>query len=138
MSEGNHTKKRPGWAVWIALSAVCCFLCFGTGYRMGRVSHSDYSIYPAEIASVSRENPYEGVEEDNLPRSSVYPININTADAERLELLPNIGETRAADIIAYREEHGAFQTKDELLNVPGIGEGTLAEIEGLIEIEERE
>ena len=36
--------------------------------------------------------------------------------------------------MAYREEHGAFQTQDELLNVPGIGEGTLAEIEDFIEV----
>lgn len=49
-------------------------------------------------------------------------ININTADEEALELLPGIGKTKAAAIVAYREEHGAFATVEELLNVSGIGE----------------
>ena len=36
--------------------------------------------------------------------------------------------------MACREEHGACQTQDELLNDPGSGEGTLAEIEDFIEV----
>ena len=49
-------------------------------------------------------------------------ININTADEEALELLPGIGKTKAAAIVAYREDHGAFAAVEELLNVSGIGE----------------
>ena len=58
------------------------------------------------------------------------PININTADSETLQLLPGIGEERAEDIIAYREEHGPFRIPEELADVSGIGEATLA---GLID-----
>ena len=58
------------------------------------------------------------------------PININTADSETLQLLPGIGEKRAADIIAYREENGPFRIPEELADVKGIGEATL---EGLID-----
>ena len=57
-------------------------------------------------------------------------IDINTAGPETLTELPGIGETRAAAIIAYREEHGPFRYPEELLNVKGIGEGVL---EGLLD-----
>lgn len=49
-------------------------------------------------------------------------VNINTADAAQLMTLPGIGETRARDIISYREEHGAFQNKEDLQKVSGIKE----------------
>ena len=49
-------------------------------------------------------------------------VNINTADAEMLKTLPGIGEAKAADIMAYREEHGAFSSIEDIKNVSGIGE----------------
>ena len=49
-------------------------------------------------------------------------VNINTADAETLKTLPGIGDAKAADIIAYREEHGAFSSIEDIKNVSGIGE----------------
>ncbi|MDO4620929.1 MAG: ComEA family DNA-binding protein, partial [Lachnospiraceae bacterium] len=47
-------------------------------------------------------------------------ININTADAGTLQQLSGIGASRAADIIAYRDMHGAFQSIEEIMNVSGI------------------
>lgn len=52
-------------------------------------------------------------------------IDLNTADSYDLQRLPGIGEKRALAIIAYREEHGPFQSVDELVGVKGIGEGIL-------------
>ena len=49
-------------------------------------------------------------------------VNINTADAERLETLKGIGPALAQRIIEYREQNGAFQSIDELKNVRGIGQ----------------
>ena len=71
-------------------------------------------------------------EEDGWP-DSLLPgetIDINAADVYELQRLPGIGEKRAQDIVAYREEHGPFGTVDELDNVSGIGPGIL---EGLRE-----
>ena len=47
-------------------------------------------------------------------------VNINTASAEELCALPGIGASRAADIVRYREQNGAFQTKEDIMKVPGI------------------
>ena len=60
-------------------------------------------------------------------------VNINTADAELLETLPGIGETRAEAVIRYREEHGPFKKVDDIIAVPGIGAATLEGLRDLVE-----
>jgi competence protein ComEA len=54
------------------------------------------------------------------------PVNINTADAATLATaLEGIGASRAEAIVAYRTEHGPFQSVDDLAQVQGIGEKIL-------------
>ncbi len=51
------------------------------------------------------------------------PVDLNAADAETLSReLDGIGNARAEAIVDYRQQHGAFLSADELLNVAGIGE----------------
>ena len=54
------------------------------------------------------------------------PVDINAAGAEELQRLTGIGPALAGRIIEYREEHGPFRSAEELLEVKGIGEATLA------------
>lgn len=55
-------------------------------------------------------------------------VNINTADAERLDELPQVGPATAEAILEYRRANGPFDSVDELEEVPGIGPKTLEEI----------
>jgi len=48
-------------------------------------------------------------------------VNINTATAEELQLLPGIGEARAKAVLALRKKSGGFKSVDELAQVKGIG-----------------
>jgi competence protein ComEA len=64
-----------------------------------------------------------------------FPLNINTASQDALETLPGIGPSKAADIIAYREQAGFFNTIEDLLNVPGIGPTILDSIRDFLIVE---
>ena len=61
-----------------------------------------------------------------------FPINLNTATQNELEALPKIGKTLAFRILAYRRERGYFRNIYDLLNVEGMTESILSEIEDLI------
>ena len=61
-------------------------------------------------------------------------VNLNTATVAQLMTLSGIGEAKATAIVSYREEHGAFTTKEELKNVSGIGESTFASIKDQITV----
>jgi len=61
-----------------------------------------------------------------------YPIDINTATQAELESLPGIGPITAQDIIAFRDQNGAFRTIEEIENVPGIGQKTFETIKEFI------
>lgn len=59
-------------------------------------------------------------------------VNINLANAEQLCTLPGIGASKAASVIKYREENGAFTDTSQIMNVSGIGENLYNNIKDLI------
>ena len=61
-------------------------------------------------------------------------VDVNSASAEELETLPQIGEVRARDIVAHRDANGPFKTIEDLIEVSGIGPRTLDTIRDLIEV----
>jgi comEA protein len=56
-------------------------------------------------------------------------VNINTATAQQLTVLPGVGEKLAARIVDYRQKSGGFKNVSEMMNVQGIGEKNLAKIQ---------
>jgi len=82
----------------------------------------------ANLAQVSLTIP------DAASGSLPQRIDINHAEAWLLAALPGIGDTRAGDIVAYREQNGPFRAVNDLLKVKGIGQATLDKIKNLITI----
>ena len=77
---------------------------------------------PAGIAASAAAAPGPG-------SSTATPmVNVNTATELELEALPGVGPVTAAAIVKWRTENGAFTAVDDLLEVSGIGDATLAEI----------
>ena len=70
----------------------------------------------------------------NTDESVSGMVNINTADAAALKTLTGIGEAKAQAILSYREEHGAFSTVEEIMQVPGIKESTFSAIKDKIAV----
>lgn len=67
--------------------------------------------------------------------SEASRINLNTANVSQLTTLTGVGESKALAIIAYREENGPFTSVEDIMNVPGIKEGTYEKIKDKIAIE---
>ncbi|HJS26004.1 MAG TPA: ComEA family DNA-binding protein [Actinomycetota bacterium] len=61
-------------------------------------------------------------------------INVNTASATELEVLPGVGEVIAQAIVDHRTENGPFTSVDQLLDVSGIGDATLEDIRELVTV----
>ena len=66
--------------------------------------------------------------------STEQKIDLNTADVSQLTTLTGVGESKALAIIAYREENGPFTSAEDIMNVPGIKEGTYEKIKDKIAI----
>ncbi|KAA1423990.1 ComEA family DNA-binding protein [Mumia zhuanghuii] len=59
-------------------------------------------------------------------------VSLNTATMEQLDTLPGVGPVTAQAILDWRTEHGRFTSVDELLEVRGIGDATLARLRDLV------
>ena len=59
-------------------------------------------------------------------------VNLNTATIVELDTLPGVGPVTAQAILDWRAANGSFSSVDELLEVDGIGEATLADLRDLV------
>ena len=111
----------------IVLGLTAAFLVVTGGYFVsGQLGEAEYQVTVSkQVPAVSASLPEV---EDGYPDSLLEGevIDLNTASAADLTRLPGIGEKRAQAIVAWREEHGPFQSVDELVQVSGIGEKLLA------------
>ncbi|MFC5178489.1 helix-hairpin-helix domain-containing protein [Nocardioides taihuensis] len=127
--------RRPGIVVLPAGSRVVDALEAAGGARphvdlsslnLARLLTDGEQIVVAVGAPVGAAGP--------VPTSTAAPptgaalVNLNTADESQLDTLPEVGPVTAGAIVAWRTEHGGFTAVEELLEVDGIGDATLAQI----------
>ena len=116
----------------ILLVLTLMFTAFICGMYVGR--NSPYAQLQLQSSAAESPSPETSSntpsDSQQIPTSSVsvFPININTATAETLQLLPDIGPARAQAIIEYRAQIGQFKSLDDLLQVKGIGDKILEKI----------
>ena len=98
----------------VALMALAAALIVGAGvggaehYRLAQ--WEEFHIVPKAVEAPTPQAPVEK-----------GPIALNTATAVQLQRLPGIGPKTAGRIVAFRQEHGAFRSLEELTQVKGIG-----------------
>jgi competence protein ComEA len=106
---------------WAALAALILMLTVGLAVLAGSPSAIAQEQKPAATSTI---DPAPG------------RININSADAQTLATgLKGIGESRAMEIVRYREMYGPFASIDELSEVKGIGKSTLDNNRDVITLE---
>ena len=123
-----ETRRKTAWGEWALLGLTALFLSL----LLGLFLRDRRAVDAPAFVETELTAPIEEV------RPDPSPVNLNTADAEALTALPGIGEELARRIAAYREEHGPFETVEELTKVSGIGQGKLAALEGLVTVEDSE
>ena len=105
---------------------------FADGYRQENreaVIITDTAEASTVVSSVHTSKTAAASTAVKAPTTAAFLLlDINSATAEDLTQLSGIGEHLAAEIVAYREEHGRFLNIEELMNVSGIGEVTFANI----------
>ena len=66
---------------------------------------------------------------DYASPSKIQKINLNTATADELQVIPGIGPVISERIIQYRSDNGPFASIEEVDNVKGIGPYLLSRLE---------
>lgn len=98
---------------------------------------SERSTAPAPVSEpILTESKPDTTETDTTRNETPETdlININTASFEELQELPGVGPAYAERIIEWREEHGPFTEKEQLLEIRGIGERRLENMKSMIEL----
>ncbi|CAG0973961.1 partial Protein YhgF, partial [Rhodocyclaceae bacterium] len=61
-------------------------------------------------------------------------VDVNTASAPLLARISGLNSTLAANIVGYRDQHGAFRTREALKQVPRLGDKTFEQAAGFLRI----
>lgn len=88
------------------------------------------------IGNVNDKNQNINTSDINLlnKEESNGKVNINIATIDQLKTLNGIGDTKAKNIIEYREKNGGFKSTDDIKNVDGVGDKMFEKIKEQIEI----
>lgn len=92
---------------------------------VGGYHEADENFIPSKVTfgeTTKITIPFKQVEDSIV---SVQKININKASFSELLKIPSMTETRAAELIIYRQKNGAFTSIEELIHVKFIGSVTL-------------
>ncbi len=107
---------RHGARLLVSL-AVVAVLAGGAVYASRVSEGAPKVVYTASLEEVAAES------------ESSLKVDINDADAEELDELPEVGPSTAEAIMEYRRANGSFTAVEELEEVPGIGPATIEKIE---------
>lgn len=94
-----------------------------TSVNQAEVLQDEMQLYIATIEEAEAEQ----IQDDGK-------VDLNNATKEQLMTLPGVGESKAGLIIQYREEHGKFQTIEDVMNISGIKEGLFGKIKEYIKV----
>lgn len=102
-----------------------------TALNLASILSDGQGIY---VPAIGEDSPQDPSTERFAPVDNGGKININTATIEMLDDLPGIGPSKAEQIVAYRQNNGAFDTIEDILSVPGIGPTIFEQIQDLITV----
>jgi competence protein ComEA len=121
--DSRNSSVPPEWRPRIVVACLVVALLVGGAFYASRVSEkAPEVVYTASLEELAVE--VEGS----------LTININTADEEELDELPQVGPATAEAIIEHRMANGRFESVDDLQEVSGIGPKTIEKIKPFAKI----
>lgn len=87
--------------------------------------------YQHDVSQVKLAKKLDAIVEDCV---NAVGADINTASAPLLARISGLTESLAKNIVAYRDEHGAFAARTQLLQVPRVGDRTFQQAAGFLRI----
>ncbi len=124
--KGSITEKE---VIRLLIITNFVFILFFIGIRFNGF------LETGELPTITIDETFSSGSNSDSNENYVIRVDINTDNIFLLCQLPGIGEAKASAILEYRKENGDFCFKEELLNVPGIGESIYNNIKELVYIE---
>lgn len=87
--------------------------------------------YQHDVSQTKLEHSLDAVVEDAV---NAVGVEVNTASAPLLGRVAGVSSTVADNIVAYRDENGAFTSRKELLKVPRLGPKAFEQCAGFLRI----
>ena len=120
---------------WKAVTFLVVLILVGSGFWGVRRFAPAVFLGEPDLIAVPNAGRPEHQTTETLGPSTPELLNINTASAEELQTLPNIGRQMAQRIIDHRAQHGKFESVNALQNVKGIGVKTLEKLRPFVDAE---
>ena len=124
-------KKMNRLALYIAVTAPLLLLSHANAEQ---AALSQLTSVNLDAIATTETTAFDLSHSSTSADALLMPLNINTATKLELTALPGIGAYKAAQIIQWRDHHGEFVTTTDLVNVKGIGKGTITKLAGRISV----
>ena len=118
---------------WKAVNFLVVLILVGSGFWGVRRFAPAVFLGKPDLIAVPNEEHSQSQTTETLAPSTPELLNINTASAEELQTLPNIGAQMAQRIVDYREQYGEFASVEDLQKVKGIGAKTLEKLRPFVD-----
>jgi len=87
--------------------------------------------YQHDVSQTKLARALDAVVEDCV---NAVGVDVNTASIPLLTRISGLNQTLAANIVAYRDTHGAFPSRQALLSVPRLGDKTFEQAAGFLRV----
>ncbi|MFN4342762.1 MAG: Tex family protein [Azonexus sp.] len=87
--------------------------------------------YQHDVSQTKLARSLDAVVEDCV---NAVGVDVNTASVPLLTRISGLNAGLAANIVSYRDAHGAFKTRDDLKKVPRLGDKTFEQAAGFLRI----
>lgn len=105
----------------IEQTVLLCITVLCVGLMAGILIGKNGAAQTVALSEYDKISINESAQTASEKNESVGKININSATAEELSMLPGIGNTYANRIVEYRINNGQFTSVEQVMNVKGIG-----------------